>query len=42
VVSQGREVGHDAELIVRIDGDDVWVGGRTHTVVRGTLDWHTD
>jgi PhzF family phenazine biosynthesis protein len=42
VVSQGREVGHDAELIVRIEGDDIWVGGRTHTVVSGTLDWNTD
>jgi PhzF family phenazine biosynthesis protein len=39
VVSQGREVGHDAELIVRMDGGEVWVGGRTHTIVRGTLDW---
>jgi len=39
VVSQGREVGHDAELIVRMDGGDVWVGGRTHTIVHGTLDW---
>ena len=39
VVSQGREIGHDAELIVRIDGNGVWVGGRTHTVVQGTLDW---
>ncbi len=39
VVSQGREIGHDAELIVRMDGGDVWVGGRTHTVVHGTLDW---
>jgi PhzF family phenazine biosynthesis protein len=39
VVSQGLEIGHDAELVIRIDGGDVWVGGRTHTVVRGTLDW---
>jgi PhzF family phenazine biosynthesis protein len=39
VVSQGREVGHDAELIVRIEDGDIWVGGRTHTVVNGTLDW---
>lgn len=38
-VSQGREIGHDAELIIRIEGDEVWVGGRTHTVVRGELDW---
>jgi PhzF family phenazine biosynthesis protein len=38
-VSQGRELGHDAELIIRIEGNDIWVGGRTHTVVSGTLDW---
>ncbi len=40
VVSQGREIGHDAELIIRMAGSDVWVGGRTHTVVRGTLEWN--
>jgi len=39
VVSQGREVGHDAELIIRIDAGEVWVGGRTHTVISGALDW---
>jgi PhzF family phenazine biosynthesis protein len=39
-VSQGREMGHDAELIVRIDADaTVWVGGRTRTVVDGQFDW---
>ncbi|MFC5435530.1 PhzF family phenazine biosynthesis protein [Rhodanobacter umsongensis] len=38
-VSQGREIGHDARLIVRIDGRTIWVGGRSHTVVDGTLDW---
>ena len=39
-VSQGREMGHDAELIVRIDADaTVWVGGRTHTVIDGSLTW---
>lgn len=38
-VSQGREVGHDARLLVRIEEDAVWVGGRTHTVVEGTLHW---
>ena len=42
VVSQGREVGHDAEIIVRTDVDGVWVGGRTHTIVSGILDWDTD
>ena len=39
-VSQGREMGKDAALIVRIDADGaVWVGGRTDTVVEGTLRW---
>ena len=39
VVSQGREIGHDAQLIVHIDGDTIWVGGRSHTVVDGSLAW---
>jgi PhzF family phenazine biosynthesis protein len=39
-VSQGREMGHDAELIVRIDADaTVWVGGCTRTIVDGRIDW---
>jgi PhzF family phenazine biosynthesis protein len=39
-VSQGREMGHDAAITVRIDGDQtVWVGGRTDTVIDGTLRW---
>jgi PhzF family phenazine biosynthesis protein len=38
-VSQGREIGHDARLLIRIDGASVWVGGQTQTVVRGTVDW---
>jgi len=37
-VSQGREMGHDAELVVRIDADAmVWVGVRTRTIVDGML-----
>jgi PhzF family phenazine biosynthesis protein len=40
VVSQGREVGHDARLELRVDAEgDVWSGGQVQTVVRGTLDW---
>ncbi|MFC5741726.1 PhzF family phenazine biosynthesis protein [Dyella tabacisoli] len=39
VVSQGREIGHDARLLVQIEGDIVWVGGYTHTIVDGTLHW---
>lgn len=38
-VSQGREIGYDARLVVRIDGTDTWVGGRTHTIVDGRLRW---
>ncbi len=39
-VSQGREMGHDAALAVRIDADGaVWVGGRTRTVIEGTIAW---
>lgn len=40
VVSQGREVGHDARLHLQVDADgEVWSGGQVQTVVRGTLDW---
>lgn len=39
VVSQGREMGHDARIVVRIDGEKVWVGGCIDTVIDGTLHW---
>lgn len=39
-VSQGREVGFDARLALRVDGDgEVWSGGHVCNVVRGTIDW---
>ncbi len=39
-VSQGREMGHDASIEVVIESPDcVLVGGRTHTIIRGELDW---
>jgi PhzF family phenazine biosynthesis protein len=39
-VSQGREIGHDARLVVRIDPDaTVWVGGQTQTVISGAVEW---
>ena len=46
-VSQGREMGHDATIDVRIDavnGGDaaVWVGGRSHTIIDGTLKQRID
>jgi PhzF family phenazine biosynthesis protein len=39
-VSQGREMGRDAELLLEIEADDqVWVGGLSHTVVSGSMRW---
>lgn len=38
-VSQGREIGRDASLLIRIEGGEVWVGGRSHVVVDGTVHW---
>jgi len=39
-VSQGREIGHDASITVRIDDDRaVWVGGTSDIVIDGTLRW---
>ena len=38
-VSQGREMQHDARLVVHIEGTTIWVGGRSHTVIDGSLDW---
>lgn len=38
--SQGREVGRDGRIEVRIDdAGEVWIGGQTQTVIRGTVDW---
>jgi PhzF family phenazine biosynthesis protein len=39
-VSQGREVGRDGRIDVRIDADgEAWIGGRTITVIRGDVRW---
>lgn len=39
-ISQGREVGHDAIIELRVDdAGDVWSGGRVQTVVAGSIDW---
>jgi PhzF family phenazine biosynthesis protein len=38
-VSQGREIGHDARLVVQIDHGAIWTGGRSHTVIDGRLNW---
>lgn len=40
IASQGREVGFDARLELRVDAaGEVWSGGRVCTVVRGQIDW---
>ncbi len=39
-ISQGREVGHDAIIELRVDDDgEVWSGGRVVTVVEGHIRW---
>ncbi|MET0232341.1 MAG: PhzF family phenazine biosynthesis protein [Rhodanobacteraceae bacterium] len=38
-VSQGREIGFDAAIAVRIDGGAVWVGGRAETIIDGRVRW---
>lgn len=40
LASQGREVGRDGRVHLRVDADgEAWVGGSTQTVIRGTVDW---
>jgi PhzF family phenazine biosynthesis protein len=39
-VSQGRELGRDARIDLRVEAQgDIWVGGEVQTVVRGKLCW---
>ncbi len=38
-VSQGREIGRDARIRIRIEDGAAWVGGRTQTVVEGVTRW---
>jgi PhzF family phenazine biosynthesis protein len=38
--SQGREVGRNGFVQVRIDDEgEVWIGGKTQTVIEGSLNW---
>lgn len=40
VASQGREIGRDGRVEVRVDdAGEVWVGGRVQAVIRGHVDW---
>jgi PhzF family phenazine biosynthesis protein len=38
-VSQGREIGHDAAIVIRIETGRIWVGGRTRTILAGRVEW---
>ncbi len=38
-VSQGREIHRDAQILIRIEGDTIWVGGQTQTVIDGQAFW---
>ena len=40
VGSQGRELGRDGRVTVRVDSDgEVWIGGQVQPVISGTLVW---
>jgi len=40
LASQGREIGRDARLALRLDSErQVWVGGQCRTVISGSLRW---
>lgn len=40
VASQGRELGRDGRVQVRVDGDGaVWIGGEVRQVIQGSVDW---
>lgn len=38
-VSQGREIGRDASILIRIEGETIWVGGQTQLVIDGHAEW---
>jgi PhzF family phenazine biosynthesis protein len=38
-VSQGREIDHDAQILIRIEDGSIWVGGQTQTVIDGHASW---
>ncbi|MEO8002525.1 MAG: PhzF family phenazine biosynthesis protein [Arenimonas sp.] len=41
IASQGREVGRNGFVQVRIDDEgEVWIGGKTQTVIIGNLSWN--
>ena len=40
IASQGREIGRDGRVEVRVDHEnEVWIGGQVQAVIRGSVDW---
>lgn len=40
IASQGRELGRNGRVHVRVDGDgEIWIGGEVQQVIAGSLDW---
>lgn len=40
VASQGRELGRDGRVAVRVDADgEVWIGGQVQQIIDGRIDW---
>ena len=40
VASQGRELGRDGRVEIRVDAEgEVWIGGQVQAVIRGSVDW---
>ena len=40
LASQGRELGRDGKVQVRVDAEgDVWIGGHVQPVIDGRIDW---
>lgn len=37
VAAQGNAVGRDGRVFIDAEGDDIWVGGATTTIIRGTV-----
>ena len=39
-LSQGRELGRDGRVEIRVDAEgEVWIGGQVQAVIRGSVDW---
>ena len=40
IASQGRELGRDGRVLVRVDDEgEVWIGGQVQQIIEGHLDW---